>query len=148
MSQGGRGDRGRLRSGARTLHRPTPDWLRGAGLVGTVFGALFSAALAGCAVSPAPCAVANDALAITDVSRDDEGFRVAIANRGTQPLTEKVFVEVAIVQAGRPVLAGTTAATASWPAAGTVTVAVPYSVTDPLAAGSYETFTHFKCLSE
>ena len=83
-------------------------------------------ALAGCAAPALPCAVANDALAVTDVRRDAAGFRVTVTNRAAQPLTERVFVEVALVQAGHPIVAGSTATTASWPAGGSVTLAVPY----------------------
>ena len=109
--------------------------------------ALMVAGVAGCA-APVPCAVAGDALTIADVGRDPAGFRVTVANRAAQPLTEKVFVEVALVQAGQPVVAGSTAATATWPAGGSVTLAVPYAIDGALAPGAYETFTHFKCLSE
>ena len=112
--------------------------------------ALLIIGLAGCAAPPVPCAVADDGLAVTAVDRDDAGFRVTVANRAGQPLTEKVFVEVAIVQAGQPVLAGATATTASWPAGGSVTLALPFTVDTGLAPApaSYETFTHLKCLSE
>ena len=108
---------------------------------------LMMAGVAGCA-APVPCAVAGDALTIADVGRDPAGFRVTVANRAAQPLTEKVFVEVALVQAGQPVVAGSTSATATWPAGGSVTLAVPYAIDGALAPGAYETFTHFKCLSE
>jgi hypothetical protein len=109
---------------------------------------LISSGIAACAAPPAPCAIANDALAVTEVSREQTGFRVTVANRASQTLTEKVFVEVAIVEAGRPILAGSTATTGTWPAGGSLDLAVPYAIDAGPSPGAYETFTHFKCLSE
>lgn len=105
------------------------------------------AGLAGCA-APVPCAVANDALVVGRVEQGAEGFQVTIANGAAQPLTEKVFIEVAVVQAGRPVLAGSTATTATWPAGASRDLLVPYAIDTGLDAGPYETVTHFKCLSQ
>lgn len=126
-------------NGAATHIRSLPAWLM-AGLV--------SAGMAGCTVPPAPCAIANDALAVTGVARDPAGFRVTVANRAMQPLTEKIFIEAAIVEAGRPLVAGSTATTATWPAGGSLDLAVPVTIDAGPPPGTYETFTHLKCLSE
>lgn len=102
---------------------------------------------AGCARPPVPCATAGSALQVRDVAWNDGGFRVTIVNASDVALAERVFVEVAVVQGGRPVLAGSTATAASWPAAGTATVTVPFAVDARPIAGPSEIFTHLKCLS-
>lgn len=107
-------------------------------------------AIAGCAAPERPaaaCRAANAALAVTNVGWTDAGFRVTVVNQAPQPIRARIFLEAAIVVADRPLLAGTTATDAAWPATGEAVIAFPFTVDDRPISGGYEVFTHLKCLS-
>jgi hypothetical protein len=110
-------------------------------------GCVAGAVVAGCAAAPVPCEIANQALSVSAVDWGPVGFRATVVNRAGQPLSERIFLEVAVIQDGRPVLEGQTVTAAAWPAFGTQVVPVPYAIDQRPVTAADAVYTHLKCLS-